>query len=187
LDEVGPVRAVFDACLLFRRIEHHRRDNEGKHDHQARSDHYFDKCEARLSGSIELDAHSLKLDYNWGKVKPERNSPLLEEGLVLSPDETGLKTMDESVKLKPSRLIPAFNERGSAILQVVIIGSVVVIMAFFMAQFMTKSDREGMRIIHRNDNMNIATSLSDFVADHAQVSGSANVVDQVGGVPQVYP
>jgi hypothetical protein len=73
-------------------------------------------------------------------------------------------------------------------MQVIVVGAALGIAAFFVAQYMTKADKDSMRLIRRNENLNIATSFSDYVNDREQVVRSSAVVDQIGAGPVIlYP
>ncbi len=69
------------------------------------------------------------------------------------------------------------NEQGSALMQVIIVGSVVAIIAYFLAQLMVNNDRNSIRMIHRNDNLSLAQDLSDYVNSANKVRDLSNVVD----------
>jgi|GEM_PF-3327600 len=80
------------------------------------------------------------------------------------------------------------NEEGVALMQVVLVGALLAVSAYIFAQFMTNSDRESLRMIRRNDNLNFATSLSDVVNDHTLVRKSADILDKDGtGLDITYP
>jgi len=80
------------------------------------------------------------------------------------------------------------NESGVALLQVVFVGALLAISAYVFVAFITNSDKESLRMIRRNENLNFSTAISDFVSDSEQFRGAANVVDQIGaGAPVQYP
>lgn len=73
-------------------------------------------------------------------------------------------------------------------MQVVFIGALLGVMAYVFAQFFTKADKDAMRVIRRNQNLNIAADLSDFVNDRGQVKGAANVLStDASGATILYP
>src|SRR4051812_8231822 len=77
------------------------------------------------------------------------------------------------------------GESGVAILQVVIIGTLLAILAFFMVQFMATADKENIRIIRRNENITYSTLLSDQVSDKHVVKNLGTLPHQVGADPEL--
>ena len=77
------------------------------------------------------------------------------------------------------------NESGVAIMQVVMAGGMLAIAAWTFLQFITSTDKNGMRMIRRNENLNFSTTISDYVNDSDRVRSVANVVDQVGAGPVI--
>ena len=68
------------------------------------------------------------------------------------------------------------NQYGAALLQMILISTVIGITAYFMTQFVINSDRKGIRIIHRHDNLSLSNDLADFVNDWKQVKAVNSVV-----------
>ncbi len=70
------------------------------------------------------------------------------------------------------------GERGSALMQVMVVCSLLAITSYLFVQFMTKADRESINLIHRNDNINSSLDLSTYVNDCNVLGGAVNIVNQ---------
>ncbi len=59
------------------------------------------------------------------------------------------------------------NEKGSAIMQVMFISTLLGIISYFLMDFMSQNDRDSMRMIRRADNLVFGSLLSDQINDAA--------------------
>jgi hypothetical protein len=84
--------------------------------------------------------------------------------------------MDGFRGIHRSFLHVAGDERGIAILQVVFAGTMVMLAALALMQYMNHNDREAMRLIRRNQNLNYSIDIANFVNDAQFVKGAATTL-----------
>ena len=79
------------------------------------------------------------------------------------------------------------NDRGSALMLVIVVGSLIGIMAYLIAQLMTNADHENMRLIRRNLNITYSILLSDQINDKQVVKNLGTIPQKInGGTPVQY-
>ncbi len=77
------------------------------------------------------------------------------------------------------KLVP-LGDRGAALLQVVLVGAILAIMAYMTGILMTNADRNNMRQIRRNQALDYAALLSDQVNEKALVKSTSVVPRRIG-------
>ena len=78
------------------------------------------------------------------------------------------------------------GEEGVAILQVMIAGTLVMLAAVATMQFMTHNDRNSMRLIRRNQNLNYSIDLATFVNNGTYVKRAASALSSNAALPIQY-
>ena len=69
------------------------------------------------------------------------------------------------------------DDRGIAILQVVFAGTLIMLAGLALMQYMAHNDREAMRLIRRNQNLNYSIDIANFVNDAQFVKGAATTLN----------
>lgn len=74
----------------------------------------------------------------------------------------------------------AQNEKGIALLQVMLISVVLIILAYALTQLTFFQDRASLAMINRGNNLNLSLFLSDQVNSRRNIKSSALILQQVG-------
>lgn len=78
------------------------------------------------------------------------------------------------------------GENGVAILQVVFVGMFVMITGLLFMKFMDNNDRNALRLVRRNQNLNNSIDMANFLVDRKFVKGAARTLKSRGGTPELY-
>lgn len=78
------------------------------------------------------------------------------------------------------------GENGVAILQVVFVGMFVMITGLLFMKFMDNNDRNALRLVRRNQNLNNSIDMANFLVDRKFVKGAARTLKSRAGTPELY-
>ncbi len=73
-------------------------------------------------------------------------------------------------------------------MQVMLIGGILALMAYSLAQLMTTSNRDSMRMIHRHENISTSLDFAALVNSREAIRNAASVLgEDTAGNPIQYP